>query len=350
MKSVEKEAFVKSFLIFFILQTILAGALFFIDYQKKLYILDEKIFSDMRVCNFDLKCENYKLDFELLENRELLKLYKNNKEIASYFPIPGASRDILKIYLPINIYNTKIEDIQYFMIINFLIVDIILVFLSILFSIYTLYPLRNALNLTDEFVKDILHDFNTPLSTLRLNISMLKKQIGENKKIKRIENSVQNILNLQSNLRIYLGNNKIQNEKFSLLKLINEKNILVEKVFNNISFTVNIKNIELYTNKDSFSRIIDNILSNSVKYNKQNGKVTIVLKENILIIEDSGIGIDKPNKVFERFYKENDRGTGIGLHIVKKLCDELEIDITLKSELNVGTTFYLNLKNLLYFN
>jgi len=62
-----------------------------------------------------------------------------------------------------------------------------------------------------------------------------------------------------------------------------------------------------------------------------------------LIIEDTGKGIKNPKKVFERFYKEQERGIGIGLHIVKKLCDELGIAISLTSKVGEGSRFILNL-------
>ena len=57
--------------------------------------------------------------------------------------------------------------------------------LSLLFSFYALYPLRKALKLTEEFSRDILHDLNTPLSSLRLNISRLKVPQSETKNLHR---------------------------------------------------------------------------------------------------------------------------------------------------------------------
>ena len=104
---------------------------------------------------------------------------------------------------------------------------------------------------------------------------------------------------------------------------------------------------KLYENKDAFSRIIDNLLSNAYKYNKKDGFIKIILKDKLLIIEDSGKGIKNPSKIFDRFYKENDRGIGIGLHIVKKLCDELDIKVSVKSEIGKGSIFYLDLKSIM---
>jgi signal transduction histidine kinase len=72
------------------------------------------------------------------------------------------------------------------------------------------------------------------------------------------------------------------------------------------------------------------------------------MKNNFLVIEDSGIGIKEPSKVFNRFYKETSRGMGIGLHVVKKLCMDLNIDIKVESKLKKGTKFSLNLEKVMF--
>lgn len=347
MKKVEIESLIKSFLLFFISQGILVGALFFIDYKKELQVLDETIFSKMRVCSFNLECNEFKIDFVPLNKYELYKLYKDNDSLSSYFSIPNSTKNSLKIYLEKDKYLEKLNVLKKDLFLDFLLVLFVISVLSLFFAIYTLSPLRNALHMMEEFIKDILHDFNTPLSTLRLNVSMLKSEIGENSKIKRIENSVQNILNLQSNLRSYLHSQSSQKEKFKLKSFIDERIDLIGSSFKNIKFNINIPDVELNTNKDSFTRIIDNILSNAARYNKKDGEIYIIYENRCLIIQDTGNGIKNPKRVFERFYKEQDRGIGIGLHIVKKLCDELDVDISLDSEVNVGTKVSLNIVNII---
>jgi two-component system, OmpR family, sensor kinase len=76
--------------------------------------------------------------------------------------------------------------------------------------------------------------------------------------------------------------------------------------------------------------------------------VKVVYDESSMLLNiiDSGKGIKNPKRIFERFYKEQDRGIGIGLHIVKKLCDELGIKIGVQSILESGTTFSLDLSKL----
>ena len=347
MKKVELESFIKSFLLFFLSQSILVGSLFFLDYKRELKVLDDSIFSNMTICSLDLKCDEFEIDFVPMDEQKLYKLHKEENSLSSYFYIPNSTKNSLKIYLLKDKYNLETEMIKEKTILNFLAVLAFVFLLSILFALYALYPLKNALRLTEEFIKDILHDFNTPLSTLRLNSSMLENEIGENTKIKRIQNSVQNILNLQTNLRSYLHEHSSQKEEFELKELLEDRVGMIEKNFKGLEFSVEVKEILLNANKDAFIRIIDNLLTNAAKYNKKDGKVTLKTENNILYIEDTGKGIKNPSKVFERFYKEQERGIGIGLHIVKKLCDEMGVEIRVDSVVGEGTSFSLHLKNLI---
>lgn len=215
--------------------------------------------------------------------------------------------------------------------------------ISFLFSIYALRPLHKALRLNEEFVKDILHDFNTPISSMLINLKLFKREIGDNPKIKRLENNIQSILSLQENLQIFLKGVPKQSEAFSLKSLVKARIQYFEVLYPDIEYSIDIPVLNVTTNKDAFTRILDNLLSNAGKYNIANGTVSITLDGNTLSIADTGKGIKKPLKVFDRYYKEQDRGIGIGLHIVKKLCDELSIPISIESKEHKGTTIHLNL-------
>ena len=348
MKKVEKESFVKSFLLFFFSQTLLLSALFFLNFQKERQTLDEQIFSAMRICSFSLQCKEFDIDFVPKENQELYKLYKNDRELSSYFTIPNSQKNYLKIYLPKEKYEQKIVKIVKKTSFVFVFFLVVIAFLSALFSFYALRPLRDALLLTEEFIKDILHDFNTPLSTLRLNVSMLATEVGKNKKIERIQSAVESIVRLQSNLRSYLHAHVSQKEYFLLLELLKERIELIQGSYSDIDFYLDVsKEQKLFTNKDAFIRIIDNLLSNAAKYNKKDGTISVELLGKELVISDTGKGIENPDRIFERFYKEQQRGMGIGLHIVKKLCDELGISISVESIVQKGSKFHLDLSNII---
>ena len=107
-----------------------------------------------------------------------------------------------------------------------------------------------------------------------------------------------------------------------------------------MNFHLELKTVIRHSNEDALRRILDNLLSNACKYNKAQGSVTVRLNVEGFSIVDSGIGIKDRQKVFERFYKEGERGLGIGLHIVKKLCETLGFDISLNSSPE-GSSFFV---------
>ena len=298
----------------------------------------------MNLCSYTLTCSEYKIDFITKIDKSTFRLYKNSKEIYSLYPIKKSDEFFLKIYMPYKKYNVRVYAIYIKTLKELLVIVFIVALLSILFSFYSLYPLRKALLLTREFIKDILHDVNTPMATMRLNLSMLKNEIGENRKINRIERAIDNLLLLQENLKHYLLSHKLEIEDINLKKLLEDRVDMIEKNYSNLTYTITIdSNIYIRTNKKGLTRIIDNIIGNASKYNIENGKVDISYQKEkkILTISDSGIGIKNPSKAFDRFYKENDRGVGIGLHIVKKLCNELNIEVSIESKVKVGTTIFL---------
>lgn len=348
MSRVEIESFLKSFLLFFSSLNIVIASLFYINYTKEVKTLEDSLFSEMRVCSFDLKCERFSIDFVPVQQKEHYILYKDSSGLSSYFPISGASDYLMEIHLSADDYESELRALKRDAVWNFVAVLAVIFVLSALFSIYALYPLRNALLLTQEFIKDILHDFNTPLAALRLNSAMLKREIGENDKVARIERSVQNVLDLQQNLRSYLHDHAHQKEVIELKSLLNQRIDMLVKSYPDIHFNVTMETAKITANPEAFTRILDNILSNAAKYNRKNGSVSATFDPatSTLQIIDTGKGVKNPKRIFERFYKEQERGIGIGLHIVKKLCDELKIKIRVDSEPGKGTTFALDLSSL----
>ncbi len=277
-------------------------------------------------------------------------LYVLNQDETGYyalFSIPSGQY-ALKIHLAQNVFDSRLDQTRNTLIQVFLLTLLILGVISALFSFYTLHPLRKALRLTQEFSRDILHDVNTPLASLRLNVSLLNVPNSEAKKIERIERSIETLVSLGNNLRSYLEGHPLQKESIDLHTLLKERIATIQKLYPAVSFILDDTSFTIHTNPDGITRIVDNLLSNAAKYNKKNGSVWIYLNTSTqtLHIDDNGKGIEYPEKIFNRFYKEHDRGLGIGLHIVKKLCDELKIPIHVKSVLGEGSRFTLNLNML----
>lgn len=347
MKHAETESFIKSFLVFFLSLSFLSALVFWFEYTHERHTLEEAVFNEMKVCSFDLKCQQFTFDFAPLQTATLYVLNQDDKGYYALFSIPSGNY-ALKIHLAQDLFDTRLAQIRNNLLQIFLAALAILGVISAFFSFYTLQPLRKALRLTQEFSRDILHDVNTPLSSLRLNVSLLKVPDSEAKKIERIERSIETLVALGNNLRSYLEGHPLQNEMIDLHTLLKERIVIIQKLYPSISFILDDTTFTVHTNPDGLTRIIDNLLSNAAKYNKQHGSVWIYLNVSVhtLHIDDNGRGIEYPEKIFNRFYKEHDRGLGIGLHIVKKLCDELKIPIQVKSVLGEGSRFTLNLSML----
>jgi len=343
LKKYEIEALLKSFIIFFTLQMILLSVIILQSYRQGLHSIDDQIRNQMKICSFDLKCEGLELDFvPKKEGIQIQKLYKNG-DLYTFFSVPTADDYLLKVILPHQKYQELIYTLKVELTKKFVLYGLLIALLSFLFSLYSLRPLKKALDINEEFVKDILHDINTPLSSLVVNFKLFKKEIGNNRKIERMQSSISTILSLQNNLKAFLDSSVLQHENFLLRSLMEERVAYFRSLYPKITFVVEVENYKLYTNKDAFVRIVDNILSNACKYNKEYGSVKVITQDYLLLIEDTGRGIKNLGKIFQRFYKETQRGMGIGLHIVKKLCDELGIGIRVESKVEKGTVVALDL-------
>ena len=312
----------------------------------------------MDICNFNpddeqYACLDYQLEFynenkqnytlEFLHDHQELPntSYQKNHLIYKYYPIPTTPGLHFKISYPISLYEANTKAYWQYRFQEFLLASLGILVLTFIFSLYSLSPLRHAFKLTQEFIKDILHDFNTPISSLMLNVKTLPKTKESYDKIHRIEQSLNTILSLQENLKSYLKQHPKEKERFELLALTEERIEPLQNLYPNLMFTLQGETLWLYSNQASIARILDNLLINAAKYNRPNGRVEVKIKGYRLTIADTGKGIKHASKIFDRFYKEHERGLGIGLHIVKKLCDELGIKIKVYSKVNKGTTFIL---------
>ncbi len=347
MKSYELESFLKSFIIIFILLEILLAFNFWHEYDEKKHQMDEKIRTEMKLCAYTVQCDGLQTDFvDKDKNKEENILYKNG-DFYSYFSVPTVDKYLMKVTYPKKRYYARIRSFKIYLEKEFLLYSLFAALVSLLFSIYSLRPLHRALRLNEEFVKDILHDFNTPLSSMKINLKLLRREVGENNKIERLENNIETILSLQNNLQTFLRDTQTQVDEFDIKPLIYRRILYFELLYPDVSYHVDVIPFRIKANRDAFVRILDNLLSNAGKYNKKEGKVYVVLQGTQLIVKDTGKGIAEPSKVFTRYYKEQDRGIGLGMHIVKKLCDEMHIGIKIRSNAGKGTQVMLDIARLM---
>jgi two-component system OmpR family sensor kinase len=230
----------------------------------------------------------------------------------------------------------------------------VLFFLILLLAGYYLMrmmlaPVSNTLNLLDRFIKDTTHELNTPVSAILTNIEMIDQEKLDPalaKKIRRIDIASRTISNLYKDLTFAaLGHNRaVKDEKVDLYKLVKER-IEFFKVISsakNIACVTDLKKgVTLTIDRARMTRIIDNILSNAIKYNRKNGYIKITLDENFLEVEDGGIGMDpsQVHMIFERYTRLNksEGGFGLGLSIVKSIADAYGLKVSVKSEKGKGS-------------
>ena len=307
--------------------------------QKKEYKQD--LYKTMQVCSYTMECPQFKFDFAEYNQTQLNKLYEDNGPYA-YFSIPTSQEFMIKFYYEKTHFLDDIKEIRSTLWVRFILATFLLMGLALFFTYYTLKPIRKALQLNDEFIKDILHDFNTPISAMILNIEMFKEDYKNNHFVENISHSIDTISLLQNNLKSFLFHSHEQMEEVDVSKLLTQRVDFMRNLYPRIDFNITHKTTLICTtHMQLFTRVLDNLLSNAAKYNIPNGQVTITLTETNITIEDTGKGIKDTKKVFERYYTEQSRGLGLGLPIVKKLCKQLQIGLHLDSTPSIGTTVTL---------
>jgi two-component system phosphate regulon sensor histidine kinase PhoR len=210
-----------------------------------------------------------------------------------------------------------------------------------------------------EFSANVSHELKTPLTTIYATAEMIESGMAQEEDIrsfakkitiqaKRLINIIEDIIKLSE---FDEGKNKIERTQFDLYELAmsiiealqqkaDEKHVFVELVGERFNITANMQMID---------ELLFNLIDNAIKYNNDNGNVTVSLhKKNCLCtitVSDTGIGIPYQHQshVFERLYRldksrsKKTGGTGLGLSIVKHICELHGGKVELTSDPGSGT-------------
>jgi two-component system OmpR family sensor kinase len=225
-----------------------------------------------------------------------------------------------------------------------------------LFGLYLaklfLKPMRDSILLLDRFIKDTTHELNTPLSAILANIEMMDTDVMGDKnktKLSRINIAAKTVSVLYKDLT-YLT---LEQEKENHDELIDIKELIYDRAeyfailaqSKHLDCNLDLEDSTIKIDRRKFTRVIDNLISNAIKYNKRHGTVGIELKQGLLAIWDTGIGINAENIhfIFDRYIRFNNSegGFGIGLSIVKNIVDEYHISIEVESKEGEGTRMVL---------
>jgi two-component system sensor histidine kinase CiaH len=249
--------------------------------------------------------------------------------------------------------------------------SLILIFVALMSYIlagFVLKPIEKSFNQQKNFVADAAHELRTPLTVMKAGAeTILAGDSGE----KEYKNLTKDFLEETSHLSaivddlLFLAKNdqkkKLHFVKFDLSKLllkqVNLLHITAEK--KNITIKNEISpEIFFFGNVGQIKRLINNLLTNAIHYNKQSGKINVFLQKKRGRIEikivDTGIGIARKDisQLYDRFFKTDkartihSSGAGLGLSIAKEIVDIHKGIISISSAEGEGTTVSVCFKNL----
>ena len=212
-----------------------------------------------------------------------------------------------------------------------------------------LRPYTEASTRMNNFFDDVMHELKTPLGIMQLNIESLVDKYHD-KRLFRSLAALSTLSTLYDDLEYLIKNKTItySTEVVCFSTFLQERLAYFEALASSKEITllstiepslhVNINRIEL-------QRIVDNNITNAIKYSHPKSAIEVFLSERLheilFRVKDAGIGIKEVDKVFERHYRGDifKGGFGIGLSIVKSICDKYAIEIEVNSKENVGSEF-----------
>ncbi|PHR53902.1 MAG: two-component sensor histidine kinase [Arcobacter sp.] len=227
---------------------------------------------------------------------------------------------------------------------------VIVFFLSIFFLNRFSLPYKRVNKQLDDFIKDSMHEINTPLSIININIDLFNRKNEHNKYLQRIKAASKTLSNIYNDMDYLIKNQQLhfEYEKIDLSAFVHERILYFDEVAQMKGIKI-ISDIEegliLNFSPNQLQRIIDNNISNAIKYSDEENQIEIKLLSNNgtyqLVFKDYGIGIMDTDMIFKRYYRENSDkgGFGIGLDIVKSIMDEAGIGLNLESTPDKGSSF-----------
>ncbi len=205
---------------------------------------------------------------------------------------------------------------------------------------------KELLKEQDKFLKNAIHEINTPLSIILMNIDLYNLKYDKNRYLNKIEAAVKVLENIYGDLSFIVKKDKID----SNLDIINFSDFVKNRVEyfdevakgNSLSIKSSIEDdIYVLFNEFELQRLCDNNISNAIKYSFQEESIYVKLYRNgdsvTFEVENKGEEIKNPQKLFDRYYREDDArgGFGIGLNIVYDICKKNRIRIEVYSQDNV---------------
>lgn len=202
---------------------------------------------------------------------------------------------------------------------------------------------KRLVQMQKHFINHTVHETNTPLSVIMSAVELHKMEYGENKYLSHIEAAMKNMSNIYDDLSYLVTQDQVNYPKFMLniVDVIRSRveffTPLAKQVRLEIDFEPKEKIVDISFNETRLQRIIDNNLTNAIKYSHENSKILLKLQiENnfcLFSIITKSLMIEEPDKIFNEYYREavEEKGFGLGLKLVKEICEEDDVQILIDS-------------------
>ena len=296
---------------------------------------------------------------EKLRNKNLL-IENFRKNDTNYIIISLSMQSPIysdtKVIYSIVFDNTDLQNTLQFL--DYFITIIIFLGSLAIFATFKLRKKEIKLNKQDRFIQNSMHEIKTPLSIIALNNELRKLEFGSDEYSLEIESAIKTLKISFEDMSFAITKDEI-NYPTEILFL---ENVLKERIayFQSIA-TSNQKHILLHVtsecsvkmSKVGLIRLIDNNLSNAIKYSSKNSTIRVILNANKLSFYNIGKPIQNTKNIFKKYVRENNviGGHGLGLSIVKDIALQYKIRIEVISNDTDGTGFfyifqcYTNLNN-----
>jgi len=278
------------------------------------------------------------------------KAYKNN---THEYHIDKLNKPIFDVsYIVIEGSEGEKQKAQLLILIGMVVLSsaVFIAFTGYFLSRLLVAPIKVRVEKLNRFIKDSAHDINTPVSALMMSVSSLKaKRDADKRVVNHISISAKLISQIYNSLSFIAFNDKdeIIDEDFDLSDLVRESVKFFDEIAGIKGNTIVcvLEPTMINMDRSRIQKVINNLISNALKYSYAKTEVKITLKNHLFSIEDKGIGIAKNDQkaIFNRFERKSKEigGFGIGLDIVKSVCRAYGIQINIDSKLNEGATFCL---------
>ncbi|CAA6799220.1 MAG: Unknown protein [uncultured Sulfurovum sp.] len=215
--------------------------------------------------------------------------------------------------------------------------------------------LNHLLEKQDSFIKHSIHEINTPLAVIITHLDIFKMKFGDNRYLSKIEAGTKMIANIYDDLSYMVKRDRFVYEKETIdfSEFLESRISFFEEIALGNKHTIVSKmdhNMICYFNKIELQRIIDNNLSNAIKYAKKGTEIMVeVSKESNqtkLQFKTYSTKIEDTKRIFEAFHQEEDLkgGFGLGLEIVGSICSKHDVKIEVQSNEEFTVFSYLFIK------